>query len=94
MYFSKRSRLIVITDALVLHQYAVNVDDFTEVSKVKLSGTNRMLGSESISLKLVDENQGFIAICVAGERVIRLWHLENGQNTAVIVAESADSQWG
>lgn len=76
-----------------MHQYAANSEDFTETNKVKLSGTNRILGSESVSLKLIDEQEGLIGICVTGERVVRLWQLENGQNAAVIVAESVDSHW-
>jgi hypothetical protein len=42
---------------------------------------------------MIDDSIGLIAICFGGERVVRLWQLENGHNAAVIVAESADSHW-
>ncbi|KAI1288172.1 Intraflagellar transport protein -like protein [Halotydeus destructor] len=93
MYLERRFRLLVLTESLDLHQYAMTEGGMTEVSKVRLSGVNRILGSEPVTLKLIDEIQGLIGMCITGERVIRVWQLETGQNATVIVAESSDNHW-
>ena len=41
----------------------------------------------------IDENFGIIGVCIAGERVIRLFQIDSGHNLAVIAIESTDYQW-
>lgn len=73
LYFGRRSRLIVITEALVLYQYSIAGDEVTETVKVKLSGLSRPLGStEPVLLNMIDDHMGMISICIIGERIIRL----------------------
>lgn len=94
LFYELKSRLVAITDNIMLHLYSVIPgEEVTEISKIKLSGPNRSVGSESISLQMVDEGLGLIAISVAGERVIRLWQLETAQSTAIIIADSHESSW-
>ena len=41
----------------------------------------------------IDENFGIIGLCIIGERVVRLFQADSGQNLAVIAIESTDYQW-
>jgi WD40 repeat protein len=95
LYYSKRNRLIIITESMLLCQYSVSTSssDVSEVAKVKLSSSGRNASNDIIFSMMIDDSVGLIAICFGGERVVRLWQLENGHNAAVIVAESADSHW-
>ncbi|XP_054168671.1 intraflagellar transport protein 140 homolog [Oppia nitens] len=95
LYYSKRNRLIIITESMLLCQYSLSTtsSDVNEVSKVKLSTSGRNITSDIITAMMIDDSVGLIAICFSGERVVRLWQLESGNNAAVIVAESAESHW-
>ncbi|CAG2158032.1 unnamed protein product [Oppiella nova] len=95
LHYSKRSRLIIITESMLLCQYSLSTtsSDICEVSKVKLSTSARNMASDIITAQMIDDSIGLIAICFSGERVVRLWQLESGNNAAVIVAESAESHW-
>ena len=94
LYYEQKSRLVAITDNIMLYQYSVVPgEEVTEISKIKLSGPNRSVGSESISLQMIDQNLGLITISLAGERVIRLWQLDTGQSTAIIIADASESSW-
>jgi len=95
LYYSKRNRLIIITESMLLCQYSVSSSssDVCEVAKVKLSSSGRNMSTDIINAMMIDDSVGLIAICFTGERVVRLWQLESGHNAAVIVAESADSHW-
>lgn len=94
LLYEQKSRLVVITDNIMLFQYSVIPgEEVTELSKIKLSGPNRSVGSEGICLQMIDERLGLIAISVAGERVIRLWQLDSGQSTAIIIADASDTSW-
>ena len=93
--YSKRNRLILITESMLLCQYSLSTtnSEVCEVSKVKLSTSGRSITSDIITALMIDDSIGMIAICFTSERVIRLWQLESGNNAAVIVAESAESHW-
>ena len=94
LLYEHKARLVAVTDNVMLYQYSVAPhEEVTELSKIKMSGPNRSVGSESVSLQMVDESLGLIAISVAGERVIRLWQLETAQSTAIIIADSSESSW-
>lgn len=94
LHFGKRNRLVLITESLILYQYSIStMNEVSEISKIKLSTSSRSTQSESLSVLMIDDQVGLIAICMSGERVVRLWQLDSGHNAAVIVAESVDSHW-
>lgn len=96
IYYSRKNRIILVTDNLFLCQYSISStshDEFIEISKVKLSGHIKGTNSDMVAIAMVDESIGLIAICTSGERVIRLWQLETGHNAALMVIDSADSNW-
>lgn len=49
--------------------------------------------SRDLSAMLIDEPNGILALCVFGERLVRLFQLDSGQNLAVLVVESVDFHW-
>lgn len=49
-------------------------------------------GNELAAL-LIDEVSGVLAVCVFGERLIRLFQVDTGQNLAVLVIDSSDYHW-
>ena len=95
LHYSKRNRLIIITESMLLCQYSLSTSNpvVCEVSKVKLSTSARNITSDITTAMMIDDAVGLIAICFSNERVVRLWQLESGNNAAVIVAESAESHW-
>lgn len=46
-----------------------------------------------LSALLIDEMSGVLAVCVFGERLIRLFQVDTGQNLAVLVIDSSDYHW-
>ena len=95
LHYSKRNRLIIITESMLLCQYSLSTinSEVCEVSKVKLSTSGRNITTDIITAMMIDDSVGLIAICFTSERVVRLWQLESGNSAAVIVAESAESHW-
>lgn len=96
LYHDKKSRLIILTNNLMLYQYAVLAwDDVTETSKIKLSGVSRSIGSENVFMEFIDYDLGVVAICITGERVVRLWQLETSQNATIYLNDptALDNNW-
>ncbi|XP_015793126.1 intraflagellar transport protein 140 homolog [Tetranychus urticae] len=96
IYNAHKNRIILVTDNLFLCQYSVSsssFEEFSEISKIKLSGHVKGTNSDMVAVNMVDESIGLIAICTSGERVIRLWQLETGHNAALMVVDSVDSNW-
>ncbi|RWS07198.1 intraflagellar transport protein 140-like protein [Dinothrombium tinctorium] len=95
LFYARRSRLVIITENLMLCQFTVfsTNNEVSEISKVKLSSSVKLSATDVINAIMIDKDVGLIAICVSGERVIKLWQLETGHNAAVIVVESVDSHW-
>jgi WD40 repeat protein len=104
----RQLRLVVITDQLQLCQFSLAGEEVAEISKIKLpalgritnvqnrsslSDRNQSVNSRNLSAILVDEPNGILALCVFGERLVRLFQLDSGQNLAVLVVESADFHW-
>ncbi|RWS28724.1 intraflagellar transport protein 140-like protein [Leptotrombidium deliense] len=95
LFYSRRNRLVIISENLMLCQYTISLtsNEVSEVSKVKLSSSVKNATTDAINVLMIDKDIGLIAICVTGERVVKLWQLETGHNAAVIVVESVDSHW-
>ena len=66
--------------------------DKRKAKKSKSKGTVSFKAEDVFFLK-IDEHFGIIGICIVGERVIRLFQVDSGQNLAVIAIESTDYQW-
>lgn len=92
LFYPKKNRLILITESMLLCQYNINPKnlEISELFKVKLSSSARGKNQELLSIVMIDEMIGLIAIVIINEQSVRLWQLENGQNAAIMIGDSTD----
>ena len=72
---------------------AEKLTDKRKAKKNKSKGAVAQFRQEDVFFLKIDEHFGIIGICIVGERVIRLFQVNSGQNLAVIAIESTDYQW-
>ncbi|XP_023244589.1 intraflagellar transport protein 140 homolog [Centruroides sculpturatus] len=81
LHYSERNRLIVVTESLNLVQYQIGEEgNLTELTRVKLSGKSADVGVIWTCPSILAVN--------SGERVMRLWNLENGSNFVLSLDDS------
>ena len=96
LFHENKRRLVIMTNNLMLYQFAITgPDEVNEMSRIKLSASSRSIGAESVSMEMIDDELGVIAICITGERVVRLWQLETAQNATIILNDAmlTDNNW-
>lgn len=70
-----------------------HIEKLVDKRKSKKGKLQTPFRQDDIFVLKIDEHFNIIGICVAGERVIRLFQIDSGQNLAVIAIESTDYQW-
>lgn len=92
LFYPKKNRLVLITESMLLCQYNINPKnlEISELFKVKLSSSARGTNQELLSVVMIDEIIGLIAIAIINEKSVRLWQLENGQNAAIMIGDPTD----
>ncbi|TRY92904.1 hypothetical protein DNTS_005716, partial [Danionella cerebrum] len=87
-YSKKRSVLAVVTDSLLLSQFSLGTEGFTqELSKVKLSGR----GGQQVDIVWTESG---LLITASGEQHIRLWDVELDDHYALSLDESLGFEKG
>lgn len=81
LFYLEQNRLIIITETLNLIQYEIGEEgNLSEHTKVKLSG-------KSSDVNVIWTYPSILAVN-SGERIIRLWNLENGSNFVLSLDDS------